>query len=75
MLQKILAWLKPCELPFERPVGQRCGTCGWYDDFSNADPEEPVGYCMEPHNAAANHPYAGSWEHSEWWCRHWKART
>jgi hypothetical protein len=68
-LRRVLG-LKPRRL---RQPGESCGTCHWCDMTGDDPEDEPNGYCLEPGNAAENHPYAGSFTHTQSWCRLWKA--
>ena len=53
---------------------QRCGNCKYFLDHRSDDdlPDEPNGYCCEPHIAEENEPYDGMWVHDSYWCEFWK---
>lgn len=52
-----------------RQDGERCGTCCWCDVVDDDPAHEPNGYCAEPGVAMVNAPYAGTFTHTQWWCR------
>lgn len=70
MLRKLIALFRGPDR--QRGDGERCETCHWNEGIGDDPDDEPNGYCVEPGNAYVNHPYAGSFVHTQSWCRLWK---
>jgi hypothetical protein len=52
-------------------MADTCKTCAHFSDFSESDPEEPVGYCTHPKHwepTSEHAEYGGHWAASDYWC-------
>lgn len=74
MWSKLLDLLLRVRAKRGRQSSERCETCHWCEIIGDDPEDEPNGYCIEPGNTAANAPYAGSYTHTQSWCRYYMTR-